>query len=73
MIKKFALLAAAAGLLFVAAPSAPASAQGISVRVGGGHHGWHRDHGWRRSHADFGRHHGWDRRGRGHKTVIIRR
>jgi hypothetical protein len=75
MIKKLAMLAAA-GLLYVAAPTAPASAQGVTVRVGeGGYH--HRGHGYRDSRAymrrDYGhRHHGWDRRGPRSRTVIIR-
>jgi Spy/CpxP family protein refolding chaperone len=46
MIKKLALLAAA-GLLYIAVPTAPASAQGINVQIGGGHHG------------GYGRHHGY--------------
>ncbi|MGM4918474.1 hypothetical protein [Tardiphaga sp. 813_E8_N1_3] len=83
MIKKLALLAAAA-VLYVAAPAGPASAQGINVQIGGGgyHHqdrGYHRGHGYRQSRAymrrdrDYGhRHHGWDRRGSRTKTVIVR-
>ncbi len=82
MIKKLAMLAAA-GLLYVAVPTAPASAQGISVQVGGGHHhgyhgprGYHRGHGYRGSRAYYGpRHHhhrhGYRPGGRT-KTVIIR-
>ena len=55
MIKKLALLAAAA-VLYVAAPAGPASAQGINVQIGGGgyHHqdrGYHRGHGYRQSRA----------------------
>jgi hypothetical protein len=81
MIKKLALLAAAA-VLYVAAPAGPASAQGINVQIGGGgyHHqdrGYHPGHGYRQSRAyvrrDYGhRHHGWDRRGSRTKTVIVR-
>jgi hypothetical protein len=81
MIKKLALLAAV-GILYVAAPAAPAAAQGISVQLGnGGYHqrdrGYHRGHGYRDSRVyerrDRGpRHHGWDRRGSRTKTVIIR-
>jgi hypothetical protein len=64
MIKKLAMLAAA-GLLYIAVPTAPASAQGISVHVGGGHHhgyhgprGYHRGHGYRGSRAYYApRHH----------------
>jgi hypothetical protein len=75
MIKKIALLAAA-GLLYVAAPTSSASAQGLTVHVGNG--GYHRDHGWRHSRndmrRDYGhRHHGWDRRGSRGRTVIIKR
>ncbi|SFL51093.1 hypothetical protein SAMN03159423_2136 [Bradyrhizobium sp. NFR13] len=86
MIKKLALLAAAA-VLYVAAPAGPASAQGINVQIGGGgyHHqdrGYHRGPGYRHSRAymrrDYGRrdyghrHHGWDRGGSRTKTVIVR-
>jgi hypothetical protein len=74
MIKKLALLVAA-GVLYIAVPAAPASAQGINVRIGDG--GYHRDHGYRHSRAYMGRdrgyHRGWDRGGYRSKTVIIRR
>jgi hypothetical protein len=78
MIKKLALLAAA-GLLYVAVPTAPASAQGISVHVGGGgyhhhHRGYHRGPGWRHSRAYYGPRHyhrGPVRHGV-RKTVIVR-
>jgi hypothetical protein len=80
MIKKLALLAAAA-VLYVAAPAGPASAQGINVQIGGGgyHHndrGYHRGYGYRNSRAhwrrDHGpRHHGYHRGGRT-KTIIVR-
>ncbi|MET0222163.1 MAG: hypothetical protein ABW213_16045 [Tardiphaga sp.] len=73
MIKKLAMLAAA-GLLYVAVPTASASAQGVSIRLGD--RGMHRDHGYRGGrgmHRDYGmRRHGWDRGHRG-RTVIIRR
>jgi hypothetical protein len=75
MIKKLALLAAA-GLLYVAAPTAPASAQGVTVRVGNGggyhhhHGGWRRDNGWRHGRA-YGPRHGYYRGGRT-KTIIVR-
>ncbi len=74
MIKKLALLAAAA----VVYTAVPASAQGISVQVGGGYHRDHgfRDHGYRHSRAQFvrrdrGYHRGWDRHPRG-RVVIVR-
>jgi hypothetical protein len=78
MIKKLAVLAAA-GILYIAAPTAPASAQGINVQIGNG--GYHRDHGYRHGYRDsraymrrdFGpRHHGWDRRGPRGRTIIVR-
>jgi hypothetical protein len=82
MIKTLAktlAMVAAAGLIYIAAPAAPASAQGVTVHVGGGHGGgYHRDRGYRHSRAYMGRdrgfhrHHGWDR-GHRSKTVIIRR
>lgn len=74
MIKKLALLAAAA-VLYVAAPAGSASAQGINVQIGGGgyhHHdrGYHRGPGYYRGpgyrhnrgymRRDYGpRHHGY--------------
>ena len=50
-MKKFALAAAAVAALALSVPSftAPASAQGVTVRVGDGDRGHHR--GWR--HRDF--------------------
>ncbi|KAA0076084.1 hypothetical protein [Tardiphaga sp. P9-11] len=81
MIKKLALLAAAA-VLYVAAPAGPASAQGINVQIGGGgyHHrdrGYHRGYGYRPSRGyvrrDYGhRNHGGYYRGGRTKTVIVR-
>lgn len=80
MIKKLAMLAAA-GLLYIAVPTAPASAQGISVQVGGGHHGYHghrgyhRGHGYRGSRAYYAprhRHHGPRHMHGGRTRVIIR-
>jgi hypothetical protein len=77
MIKKLALLAAA-GLLYVAAPATSASAQGISVRVGGPgyhhhHRGWDRGPGWHRSRAYYApRHHGWGPRHGGRTKIIVR-
>lgn len=82
MIKKLAMLAAA-GLLYVAVPTAPASAQGISINVGGGHHhgyhghrGYHRGHGYRGSRAYYGpRHHhrhGYHSGGVRKKVIVVR-
>ena len=80
MIKKFALLVAAATLLYVATPAAPAAAQGISVQLGGGGGYGHRDRGYRdRGYRgrDFRRgpppRH-WDRGHRGPRgrTIIVR-
>ncbi|MBC7580777.1 hypothetical protein [Tardiphaga sp.] len=77
MIKTFAALAAAA-LLYIAVPTAPAAAQGISVQIGnGGHRGYHGG-GYRHGRNEFRRpmRRGWDHRGprgpRG-RTVIINR
>ena len=77
MFKKLALLAAAA-VLYTAAPTAPAAAQGINVQIGGGG-GYHRDRGfhggYRHSRNEFrgrGYHRGWDRRGPRGRTVIVR-
>lgn len=86
MIKKLALLAAAA-VLYVAAPAGSASAQGINVQIGGGgyhHHdrGYHRGPGYYRGpgyrhnrgymRRDYGpRHHGGYYRG-GRTKVIVR-
>ncbi len=75
MIKKFALLVAAATLLYVATPAAPAAAQGISVQLGGGGYG-HRDRGYHGRGFRRGpppRH--WDRgyhRGPRGRTIIVR-
>jgi hypothetical protein len=81
MIKKFALLVAAATLLYVATPAAPAAAQGISVQLGGGGGGYgHRDRGYR-GHGYRGRDYRrgppprhWDRGHRGPRgrTIIVR-
>ncbi|MDB5567598.1 MAG: hypothetical protein JWP84_4164 [Tardiphaga sp.] len=82
MIKKLALLAAAAVLY----SAVPAAAQGINVEIGGGGRGYHRDHGdrgyrgdgYRRSRAEFvrrdrGYHRGWEHRRPHGRTVIIER
>jgi hypothetical protein len=85
MMKKLALLAAA-GILYIAAPAAPASAQGFSFHIGDrgvqtGHPGFNRHHGynrgphWRHSRAHYGpRHHRHNKTYRGHrtKTIIVR-
>ncbi|MDB5500365.1 MAG: hypothetical protein JWR89_267 [Tardiphaga sp.] len=83
MIKKLALLAAVAVLY----SAVPAAAQGISVQLGNGDRGYHRDGGYRgegyrgdgfrRGRAEYvrrdrGYHRGWDRGRRG-RTVIIER
>lgn len=83
MIKKLALLAAA-GLLYIGTPAAPAAAQGINVQIGGGgYHGGHRGYhrgpgynrgpGYRSSRAYYGPRHGY-RHGYGGrtKTIIVR-
>jgi hypothetical protein len=85
MIKKLALLAAA-GLLYIAVPTSSASAQGISVQIGGpgyhhGHRGYHRHHGYHRGPGyrhgrsyyapRHGHRHGY-RGGTRTKTVIVR-
>jgi hypothetical protein len=79
MIKKLALLAAA-GLLYIGTPAAPAAAQGINVQIGGGgyHHndrGYHRGPGYRHSRAYMRRdvrprHYG--HRGPRSRTIIVR-
>jgi hypothetical protein len=79
MIKKFALLVAAATVLYVATPAAPAAAQGISVQLGGGGYG-HRDHcyrdrGYRGRDFRRGPPRHWDRgyhRGPRGRTIIVR-
>ena len=71
-MKKFALAAAAVAALAFSVPSftAPASAQGVTVKVGDGDRGHHR--GWRHRdsrkvviHRDRGRHEGWRHRNTG--------
>ncbi|MDB5654053.1 MAG: hypothetical protein JWQ94_1666 [Tardiphaga sp.] len=79
MIKKLALLVAAATLLYVATPAAPAAAQGISVQLGGGGYG-DRDRGFRGDRGYRGRDfrrgpRHWDRgyrRGPRGRTIIVR-
>ncbi|QDM16846.1 hypothetical protein [Tardiphaga sp. vice278] len=81
MIKKFALVVAAAILLYVATPAAPAAAQGISVQLGGGGGYGHRDRGYRdRGYRGRDYRRGppprhWDRgyhRGQRGRTIIVR-
>lgn len=89
-MRKFALATAAIAALALSVPAftAPASAQGVTVRVGDGDRGHHR--GWRHGHSkkvvihrDRGRHEGWRHRSGRHdgwrhrdvgmkKKVIIR-
>ncbi len=82
MFKKLAMLAAAAGLLYVTVPTTSASAQGINVQIGGGgshgghrgYHrgpGYHRGHGYRGSRAYYGPRHG-HRHGHRGRTIIVR-
>jgi hypothetical protein len=80
MIKKFALLVAAATVLYVATPAAPAAAQGISVQLGGGGGYGNRDRGYRdRGYRGRDYRRGpprhWDRgyhRGQRGRTIIVR-
>ena len=81
MIKKLGLVAAAALMMSVFAPaivSAPADAQGISVRIGDGPRGY--DRGYRRDRVivrDRGFRRGYERRGYGYdrrrgSRIIVR-
>lgn len=78
-MRKFALATAAIAALALSVPAftAPASAQGVSVRIGdrGHHDGWrHRDSRRVVIHSDRGRHEGWRHRNTGmNKTVIIKK
>ena len=77
-MRKFALATAAVAALALSVPAftAPASAQGVSVRIGDGDRGHHR--GWRHRdskrvviHRDRGRHEGWRHRDVGMKKKVI--
>ena len=77
-MRKFALATAAVAALALSVPAftAPASAQGVSVRIGDGDRGHHR--GWRHGHSkkvvihrDRGRHEGWRHRDVGMKKKVI--
>ena len=79
-MRKFALATAAVAALALSVPAftAPALAQGVTVKVGSGdrgrHDGWrHRDSKKVVIHRDRGRHYGWRHRDVGmRKKVIIR-
>ena len=79
-MRKFALATAAVAALALSVPAftAPASAQGVSVRIGDGDRGHHR--GWRHGHSkkvvihrDRGRHEGWRHRNTGMSKTVIKR
>ena len=81
-MRKFALATAAIAALAFSVPAftAPALAQGVTVKVGSGDRGHH--NGWRHGHhskkvvihRDRGRHEGWRHRNTGmSKTVIVKK
>ena len=79
-MRKFALAAAAVAALALSVPAftAPALAQGVTVRIGAGDRGHH--DGWRHGHSkkvvihrDRGRHEGWRHRNTGMSKTVIKR
>jgi hypothetical protein len=77
-MRKFALATAAVAALALSVPAftAPALAQGVTVKVKSGDRGHH--HGWRHGHSkkvvihrDRGRHYGWRHRDVGMKKKVI--